>query len=49
MRRFELRRQGANIRQMQADVREMQAEVKGLQTENRRILAQLINRNDNGT
>jgi TolA-binding protein len=38
----ELQRQGVEIR-------EMQAEVRGLQTENRRILDQLINRNeDNG-
>jgi TolA-binding protein len=36
----ELQRQGEEIR-------EMQAEVRGLQTENRRILDQLINRNDN--
>jgi TolA-binding protein len=35
----ELQRQGEEIR-------EMQAEVRGLQTENRRILDQLINRND---
>jgi hypothetical protein len=35
----ELQRQGA-------DIQEMQAEVRGLQTENRRILDQLINRND---
>ena len=35
----ELQRQGIEIR-------EMQAEVRGLQTENRRILDQLINRND---
>ncbi len=35
----ELQRQGVEIR-------EMQAEVRGLQTENRRILDQLINRND---
>lgn len=36
----ELQRQGEEIR-------EMQAEVRGLQTENRRILDQLINRNEN--
>jgi TolA-binding protein len=36
----ELQRQGEEIR-------EMQAEVRGLQTENRHILDQLINRNDN--
>lgn len=35
----ELQRQGVEIR-------EMQAEVRGLQTENRRILDQLINRNE---
>lgn len=37
----ELRRQGAIIE-------EMQSEVRGLQTENRRILDQLINRENNG-
>jgi hypothetical protein len=38
-----------NIELVVTDIREMQAEVRGLQTENRRILDQLINRNeDNG-
>jgi hypothetical protein len=35
-----------NIELVVTDIREMQAEVRGLQTENRRILDQLINRND---
>ena len=38
---IELRRQGTIIE-------EMQSEVRGLQTENRRILDQLINRENNG-
>ncbi len=49
----ELRRQGVDIREMQIDVREMQidvremqAEVRGLQTENRRILDQIINKEE---
>jgi TolA-binding protein len=36
-----------DLREMQVDIREMQSEVRGLQTENRRILDQLINRDDN--
>ena len=35
------------LRNQHADIQEIQAEVRGLQTENRRILDQLINRNDN--
>lgn len=35
-----------NIELVVTDIREMQAEVRGLQTENRRILDQLINRNE---
>jgi ABC-type transporter Mla subunit MlaD len=38
-----------NFNAVIGEIREIQAEVRGLQTENRRILDQLINRNeDNG-
>jgi two-component sensor histidine kinase len=35
-----------NFNAVIGEIREMQAEVRGLQTENRRILDQLINRNE---
>jgi predicted nucleic acid-binding Zn-ribbon protein len=42
----ELQRQGEEIRELRTDMLEMQSEVRGLQTENRRILDQLINRDN---
>jgi uncharacterized phage infection (PIP) family protein YhgE len=36
-----------NFDRVVGEIQEMQSEVRGLQTENRRILDQLINRNDN--
>jgi uncharacterized coiled-coil DUF342 family protein len=42
----EIREIQGEIREIQGEIREIQTEVRGLQTENRRILDQLLNRNE---